>query len=230
MIYEREIFSGKQYEHYEVNAKTSFESPYLAGEYRSFISKEAATANELKLKTFDEPLINKSNAFKKTIKIGKEGLYFLEIRFGYIIANLIVHPDDVIVDIYFGIDDTLIYSFYNLSDQDLIEVVAKIIPDDEETPKKLRTDPTDIYWRNYFIRRARNILTEANVPKKVAKVKEHEILTAQEAADYLRISKKSLQNYVSQGKVVSLRSGKFRKKDLDSYLESKKDSRKKLKK
>lgn len=230
MIYEREIKSGNAYEYYEVKAAQSFESPYMAEEYKTFISPEAAKANKLKGKIVDEPLCNNANSIKRAIKIGLDGLYVLEIRVGFRLKELMVQPTDVIIDIYFGNDDTLIYTFYNLSEQNVIEVIARIVEDDEGIAQKLRTDPKDLVWRKYFIKRAQNMDTPNVKPKKAAEKTEHEILTAQEASDYLRISKKTLQNYVSQGKVKSLRSGKFRKKDLDSYLESKKDSRKKIKK
>ena len=51
---------------------------------------------------------------------------------------------------------------------------------------------------------------------------EKEILTADEAANILRMKKKTLQNYAAQGMVKSLKGGKFRLKDLEEFLELKK--------
>ena len=51
---------------------------------------------------------------------------------------------------------------------------------------------------------------------------EKEILTADEAANHLRIKKKTLQNYVSERKLKSVKGGKFRRRDLEEFLEHKK--------
>ena len=50
--------------------------------------------------------------------------------------------------------------------------------------------------------------------------KQKSILTADEAAKYLRKSKKSVQNLAAQGKIRKVRSGKYRIEDLDAYLNS----------
>ena len=49
----------------------------------------------------------------------------------------------------------------------------------------------------------------------------HALLTAREAADYLRLSVGTLYNLVSKGRLLPGRAGnrlRFRRKDLDRYL------------
>jgi len=78
-----------------------------------------------------------------------------------------------------------------------------------------------LIWRHYFVQRAL-LSTQKGAPinNKSEKI-EKELLTADEAANFLRMKKKTLQNYVSQGRVKLLKGGKFRRKDLDEYLEQK---------
>ena len=208
-----------------MDTDVEFESIFLAGEYRTFIAPEIAN-NKLTRQQIDEPLFNSKNITRRIINTGSPGLYFLEIRPGSRLKDLIVQPEDVIEDIYAGIDDTLIYCFYNISDSTNLVVTAIIETDDENIAQKLKSDPEDIIWRNYFIRRAMNLDKVVKTPVTKAKKQEHEILTADEAAEYLRIDVKTLQNYVSSKKITSLRGGKFRKAHLDLFLE-KKGSRKK---
>ena len=77
-------------------------------------------------------------------------------------------------------------------------------------------------WRHYFVQRAL-LSSQKNVSiKKQSEKIYKEILTADEAANYSRMKKKTIQNYASQGKIKSLKGGKFRRKDLDEFLEQKK--------
>jgi hypothetical protein len=217
-IYEREVEKGKAYEFFEMDSKESFNSPYLAGEYQLFISFDDAKKHKLKRKLIDEPIFNKSNITRRILDIGKSGLYFLELRVGYRLADLIVDPDDVIIDIYPGIGGTLIYSFYNNSNKDKVVITTRIEVDDEDMPKKLGMNPKDLIWRNYFVKRAQGKNLDKNIPRKIEDKIERDVMTAKEAADYLRINIKTLQNYASEGKVETIRGGKYRKEDLDEYL------------
>ena len=58
------------------------------------------------------------------------------------------------VDIYIGSEDRLIYSFYNPTRRNNITITAASEKDKDNINAKLKSDPTDIHWRQYFIRLA----------------------------------------------------------------------------
>lgn len=101
-------------------------------------------------------------------------------------------------------------------------IIAAIEKDSEGVYSQIKAEPDDLIWRHYFVQRAL-LSTQKSAPIKHKSEKiEKDILTADEAANLLRMSKKTLQNYASNGKVKSLKDGKFRRKDLDEYLSQKK--------
>ena len=130
--------------------------------------------------------------------------------------------DEVIVDIYFGAKDTLIYSFYNPTRRNTISITAAIEKDTEGVYSQIKAEPDDLIWRHYFVQRALLSAEKANTQATKTDNIEKEILTADEAANHLRIKKKTLQNYVSERKLKSVKGGKFRRRDLEEFLEHKK--------
>lgn len=126
--------------------------------------------------------------------------------------------------------DTPIYSFYNPTRRNHISITASSEKDNENVYSKLKSDLTDIYLRKYFIKLAKKDFDKflENMPKQKEIKEEKSILTADEAAKYLRMSKKTLQNLASVGKIKNLKGGKYRLQDLDIYLESGSRKKKKL--
>ncbi len=116
----------------------------------------------------------------------------------------------------------MIYSFYNPTRRNAISITAAIEKDTEGVYSQIKAEPDDLIWRHYFVQRAllstQNSVVKINQSEKIDK----EILTADEAANLLRMKKKTLQNYVSERKIKSLKGGKFRRKDLEEFMEHKK--------
>ncbi len=167
-------------------------------------------------------MFNESGLTKLIPEVGPNGIYYLELKPGHKLKQLIVEPEDVYVDIYIGPKDTLIYSFYNPTRRNTISITAAIEKDDESVYSQIKAAPDDFTWRQYYIKRSLQSSSESMKENtKVEKIT-REILTSDEAANYLRMKKKTLQNYASQGRVKSLKGGKFKLKDLEEFLELKK--------
>ena len=115
-------------------------------------------------------------------EVGPKGIYYLELRPGYKLKQLIVEPEDVVVDIYIGAKDTLIYSFYNPTRRNHISITASSEKDKDNIYAKLKSDLTDIYWRQYFVRVAIDIV---DIKKGDTKISEN--MTAEEVANYLNV-------------------------------------------
>jgi hypothetical protein len=91
--------------------------------------------------------------------VGAKGIYYLEVRSGHKLKQLVVEPDEVIVDIYIGPKDTLIYSFYNPTRRNTISITVSI-EKDQQVYSKIKSDLSDIHWRQYFIQSAMKLRTK----------------------------------------------------------------------
>ena len=220
IIFERDHNWG--YESYTYDLKTEIEFPFAAGMLQELTPKEHSQIKKYKPEISDLPLFNESGLTKLIPEVGPNGIYYLELKSGHKLKQLIVEPEDVYVDIYIGPKDTLIYSFYNPTRRNTISITAAIEKDDESVYSQIKAAPNDLTWRQYYIKRSLQSSSESMKEKtKVEKIT-REILTSDEAANYLRMKKKTLQNYASQGRVKSLKGGKFKLKDLEEFLELKK--------
>ena len=176
----------------------------------------------------DNELFNAQGLAKIILPIGSMGLYYLILRPKFKIDKLFVEPDHVVVDIYYGENNNLIYSFYNPTQQSSIAITASIKKDDKGIYSKLKSNPTDIYWRQYFVRVAlNNADTVLSPPDKTP-----EIMSIDEVARYLNLKSQTIRNWTSQRKIPSVKIGgsvRYKKLEIDKWLEQKNKSRKKIK-
>ncbi len=192
--------------------------PFIAGKLQELIPKEHQYGKQSRLELSTIPLFNESGLTKLIPEVGPKGIYYLEIRPGHKLKQLIVEPEDVYVDIYIGPKDTLIYSFYNYTRRNTISITASI-EKDSQVYAKIKSDLSDIYWRQYFVRLAMN---KGEVKKDDTKVSEY--MTAEEVADYINYKEKTIRNWTSQGKIpfVKLGSGvRYPKSKIDNWLKTK---------
>ena len=224
IIFERDHNWG--YESYTYDLKTEIEFPFAAGMLQELTPKEHSQIKNYKPEISDLPLFNESGLAKLIPEVGPRGIYYLELRPGHKLRQLVVEPDDVYVDIYIGPKDKLIYSFYNPTRRKTIAITAAIEKDDEGVYSKLKSDPKDIIWRQHFIQRA---MADFNKEGMTPPKKEFpEIMTAVQAADYLQVKEKTIRNWTSQGGIPSARIGgavRYKKSDIDKLLVKKKKSR-----
>jgi len=212
----------KDYETHTHPLDIEIDFPFVAGKLQELVPKDHQYGKQSKLELSTSPLFNETGLTKLIPEVGPKGIYYLELRPGHKLKQLIVEPEDVYVDIYVGPKDTLIYSFYNPTRRNTISITAAIGKDTEGVYSQIKAEPNDLIWRHYFVQRAL-LSSQKNVSiKKQSEKIDKEILTADEAANYSRMKKKTIQNYASQGKIKSLKGGKFRRKDLDEFLEQKK--------
>jgi hypothetical protein len=219
IIFERDNI--KDYETHTHPLDTEIDFPFVAGKMQELIPKEYQYGKKSRLELSSDPLFNESGLAKLIPEVGPKGIYYLELRPKHKLKQLIVDPEDVVVDIYIGPKDTLIYSFYNPTRRNTISITAAIEKDTEGVYSQIKAEPNDLIWRHYFVQRALlSTQKKVSISKKSKKI-DKEILTADEAANYTRLKKKTLQNYASQGKLKSLKGGKYKLKDLEDFLEQK---------
>jgi len=190
----------------------------LLGDHKYLVPLDAkmseAEINEI-------PLFNSSGQTQIIRNIGKHGVYYLYLPEGYYLDKIIVEPDDIIVDIFFK-DHQLIYCFYNPSNQNSIKLVLHKAKDDKKILAKLSVDPSDVIWRQYFIRKA-IVKPDTDLPS---------ILTQTQVADYLQLSIKTIQNWTSENKIPYKKVGgvpRYLKSEIDEAIRSEQLGKKKRK-
>ncbi len=171
----------------------------------------------------DIPLFNESGLTKLIPEVGPKGIYYLELRPKHKLKQFVVDPDDVVVDIYIGPKDTLIYSFYNPTRRKSIAITAAIEKDDEGVYLKIKANPADIRWRQYFINSISSKYQALDTQTYNFTVRE--LMTQDQLADYLQVSKKTIQNWTSTGKlkgewISGTKEVRYRKSTIDDLLKS----------
>lgn len=216
IIFQREWDWGYETFTYDLNTEIDF--PYVAGKLNLLVPNDYSQIKKHRPDVDDFPLFNESGLTKLIPEVGPKGIYYLELRPGYKLKQLIVEPEDVVVDIYIGAKDTLIYSFYNPTRKNHISITASSEKDKDSVHAKLKSDPTDIYWRQYFIRVAMDIV---DIKKFDVKVSEN--MTAEQVADYLQVDKKTIRKWTSERKIPNVKLGgavRYQKERIDAWLKS----------
>lgn len=209
----------RDYETHTHPLDTEIDFPLVAGKLQELIPEKHQYGKKSKLELSTTPLFNESGLTKLIPEVGPKGIYYLELRPGYKLKQLIVEPDDVVVDIYIGAKDTLIYSFYNPTRRNHISITASSEKDKDSVYSKLKSDPKDIYWRQYFVRVAMDIV---DIKKGDTKISEY--MTAEEVAKYLNLEIKTIRNWTSEKKIPSVKLGgavRYQKERIDTWIKSK---------
>jgi excisionase family DNA binding protein len=221
----------KDYETHIHPLDTEIDFPFVAGQFKELVPKEHQYSKKSRLELSTSPLFNESGLTKLIPEVGPKGIYYLELRPGHKLKQLVVELDDVYVDIYIGPKDTLIYSFYNPTQRNSISIMAAIEKDNENIWQKIYAHPNDLYWRQLFINDAkRGNFLSAQIPPPVK-----ELMNQDQLADYLQVTKKTVQNWTTNRtipfeKIPGTREVRYRKSDIDTRLKSTDNSQRKKKK
>jgi hypothetical protein len=98
IIFQRDYEWG--YETYTYDLKTEIEFPFAAGMLQELVPKDKSQISKYKPEISDTPLFNEKGLGKLVPDVGPKGIYYLEVRSGHKLKQLIVDPEDVDVDIY----------------------------------------------------------------------------------------------------------------------------------
>jgi excisionase family DNA binding protein len=208
----------KDYETHTHPLDTEIDFPFVAGKLQELVPKEHQYGKQSRLELSTTPLFNESGLTKLIPEVGPKGIYYLELRPGHKLKQLVVEPDEIVPDIYIGPKDTLIYSFYNPTRRNTISITASI-EKDQQVYVKIKSDLSDLHWRQYFIRSAMS-----KVEDKTTDLKISFNMTAKEVADYIGVGTKTIRNWTSEGKIPSIKIGsavRYQKERIDTWLKSK---------
>jgi excisionase family DNA binding protein len=164
---------------------------------------------------YNEPLFNKKNHLKIMENVGQYGLLHIQLMPKKFLTLIFVEPDSIAVDLITATDGSLIYEFYNPSSTESVTITATCAEDTEGIYSKIQANPDDLEYRQYFIKLAMDH-TES-----FSKMKDRDIMTAKQAADYLGIAPGTIANWTSDGKIPVVYAGaspRYRREELDNWL------------
>jgi excisionase family DNA binding protein len=200
----------------DILLKKEVYSPYCAGDFQSLVPHPDEQISHT-IKKIDTPLFNKSGLGKFVVNVGEAGVFYLELRSGNALESLSVDPGEVVVDLYYGQDDRLVYSFYNPSVKPALSVTAIINSDVDKIYEQLKADPGDVFWRQSFVREA--MLSDKGTRQQYGP----ELMTAGQLAKYLQVSVKTIRNWTSAKKIPREKIGhtvRYRKSTIDDLIKS----------
>ena len=189
--------------------------PFMAREIKSLLPEKELLQNYIKHgKKSDLPncrivnmhLFNKANVLRISNNLGQNSVCFIAVRPGYWIVDTDPDPPGIITDIYYSDivkkDDRLIYGFYNITGKDVFSVTGLLKKDEENIYNKLKSNPTDIVWRRYIVRRA---LAPSGDDIPAPSLTYPDNMTAYQLGVYLQLTEKTNRNLTSNGKLHYLK-------------------------
>jgi excisionase family DNA binding protein len=205
----------KTYSYLEFNLNEVYDFPYVAGEYQSLVPKEAKI-NSKNSKTYLSSLFNQASLSKIVCDSGQKSICYVQLRPGYWLNKILIEPDEIVIDLYYGGNKSLIYSFYNPTLSNTITLTLSLEEDIQNIYSKITSDPKDPVWRQYFIKLAFNDL------KKTPPLKQfQELMTVKQIAEYLQVEEKTINNWTSDGKIPHKKVGRlprYNKSEIDNWM------------
>lgn len=212
-----------------LNRKTDL--PFMAGEIQSLFPEEELLKDYIQhgkkdnlphVRIVNLPLFNKGNVLNISNNLGQNSVCFIAVRPKYWIVDTDPVPQGIITDIYFSDivkkDDRLVYGFYNITGKDIFSVTGLLKKDEENIYDKLKSNPTDIVWRRYIVRRS---LAPSGDDIPAPSITYPENMTAYQLAVYLQLKEKTIRNLTSEGKLPYLKisgSVRYNKEEVDAAL------------
>lgn len=206
---------GKNYHRLEFRSRNPLTANYVAGDFGGLIPNGMILQTKLKA-SFNEPLFNKSNNGIISESINSPTLVYIEIRKGKWIKDLYLSPDNIAYDLFYG-KEGLIYSFYIDSKTALLSLKIKIESDKNGIYQKLKANSDDLYFRQHFVKRALETSGLSFAERDFESYSEW--MTTDQVASLFGRKKKTIQNWVSLGKLPYVEHKNIRRFKKSEILE-----------
>ncbi len=194
----------------------------LGSEYPEMFKGVDFTAEGFSREPIIGNIINDANVLciREVVKEGN--VISFEIRPGYRLKNITMVPEHHLdIGIWHSENNEpvgFLYIFIAGKDG-IFETTALLVKDDEDYLAKLARDIKDGAFRKYIVKKS---LADSKMTQELAE-KMPEVMTHEQAAKYLQLSKKTLYN---NRDIPRLKHNRYSKLDLDKYLAKKKDLKK----
>jgi len=131
------------------------------------------------------------------------------------LKSIFVIPDSITVDLLITNEGGLGYQFYNPSETCSITITITKADDKNSIAQKIRNHSDDLEYRQYFLRKALKKPDVAPIAK--SQVEFPDLMTAEQAAEYLQVSLQTIRNKTSSKELISVKIAgilRYRKEDL----------------
>ncbi len=194
---------------------------YAVGHALPSLAPSEAKVHADKSEIYNVPLFNKKNHTKIVDPLGQHGLLHIQLMPGRFLESIFVEPAGISIDLILAIDGALIYEFYNTSLAETIAITTTCAMDKSNIYSKIKTNPDDLEYRQYFIRKALKVPGYGNLEE--PKVTFPEIMTAEQVALYLQLSLSTVRNKTSSRELPFVKiagSTRYKKSDIEALLKS----------
>lgn len=213
---------GNNYHRLEFNSDITRNVKYVAGDPGSLIPERMVLNTSLQ-QSFDEPLFNQSNNGIITEKIEGPTKLYLEIAKGNAIKELYLSPKNVDYDLFCGKEGP-IYSFFIDSEEALLSLKIKIEKDINSIYQKIKANPEELIFRKHFIEIALDNTKQSFAERDFESYTEW--MTTDQVASLFGRKKKTIQNWVSLGKLPFVEHKNIRRFKKSEILKLMKPSKK----
>ncbi|MBC8276920.1 MAG: helix-turn-helix domain-containing protein [FCB group bacterium] len=151
------------------------------------------------------------NGILHVTEVMKAGEVFsIEVRKGHRLDKIVI---DLVHTLQIMAAHNCLQYWFTIGKDGVFEITGQLIRDDDGFLGKLRTDLRDTNMRSYLVKRSLADSEKLSIDE----VEFPGIMAADEAAQYLRISKSTLYK---KTEIPRTKNKKFRKVDLNNYLKS----------
>ena len=134
--------------------------PFLTGKNGIMVPK---SFKQVGVDTYHESIILSSWQGTIMAGFGRYGLLLFRVRPEHRLIDIAINPTDLDVTLHFD-DESLIYSFYNLTGRYTGRITFKMVKDDQKIRKILASDPENLSLRNSFINEVLIQADTQNIP------------------------------------------------------------------
>ncbi len=209
---------GTSFGEIRLRYETPVESPY----HLASLSEMLPPPEHLESESVESiQFFSSGGVFKVIPEVGKSGLYLLRLRPHYRLKNLIVEPEEIVVDVYANTNESITYSFYNPTRRSSINVSGQLVEDIDGFYRKITTYPDDPVWRQSIVKRSMAPFGETSDGSMSGSYPPY--MTAEQIADYLQVEVKTIRKWTSEGRIPhSKLSGavRYQKEEIDAAIKA----------
>ena len=194
---------------------SSYKIPYKVGYFSEIVPSDKIIDG--KFKKLTNPAFNEAGLLKQTVNVGHKGQYYLEIRPKYYLADIIVDPSDVELNLLVN-KTSFLYQLINHSEsRKSISISGKLKKDETNMYSRVCENLDDLGWRKFFLEKMlieNRYLSEFDQYPKYMK--------ANQVASLMQVSEKTIRNSTSSGKIPDKQINgavRYIKTDIEKWIE-----------
>jgi excisionase family DNA binding protein len=198
-----------------IHVDPSFQIPFQVGYFSEIVPSDKIIEGNFKKLSYSA--FNDAGLLKQTVNIDFKGHYYLEIRPKYYLADIMVDPSDVELNLLVN-KTSFLYQLINHSEtRKSISISGKLKKDETNMYSRVCENLDDLGWRKFFLEKMlieNRYLSEFDQYPKYMK--------ANQVASLMQVSEKTIRNWTSSGKIPHKQINgavRYIKTDIEKWIE-----------